>query len=92
MAVGNKEKQQILILGILGVAVLAVAGYVFRGRFLPKPTGTQQVYTAPVQLQAGTARVNQLLKRPDYGQLEKFGEVPVEVRQTEAGTPFRVLK
>lgn len=73
----TKQQQQFAILAVVGVAILGVMLWSFRGAFVPAPRGTTAVSAPPQRVTVPPADEAALYGRPDFQALRNFGNTPV---------------
>lgn len=89
MPLKRKEKQQIIVLGVLLAVILGAVAYYYRGSLLPQPSGGAQTYTPPPRVELPTIKTaTDLFQRTDYKTLRQFGSIPVKAVSTGPNNPF----
>lgn len=90
MPMSEKEKKQLVMLGVMLLVGLGILGYVFREKLLPQATGTAALPPPASHITlpdlTGSAA---LFERDDFKQLKRFGAVPIRPTETQGrDNPF----
>lgn len=89
MAMGNKEKKQMIMLGALVAVIVGVGLYMNREAFIPESTGPSVVilpvtrYSVPPE-----GAYDRLFKNPAFMALKAFGDIPVVPGKMGTEDPF----
>ena len=89
MAMSEKEKKQLIMLGAMVAVGLGILGYVFRDNLLPQATGGLDVAPPGARIVLPNFKGSEeLFERRDFKELQRFGDVPVRPTETPPKNPF----